>query len=63
MESSLFLIFYIFALVCIGINAELSNEEKNTLLQLHKEARDALHAPDMNEISWDDTIAKGAQVY
>eukprot|EP00833_Pecoramyces_ruminatium_P011887 jgi/Orpsp1_1/1185919/evm.model.c7180000096018.2 len=37
--------------------------KKKTLLTLHQEARKAVHAPDMKDLSWDDTIADGAQDY
>jgi len=49
-------------LFCVGIKADLTKDEKKTLLELHKKARDDVHAPDMKEISWDDKMAEGSQV-
>jgi len=47
---------------CIGIRADLTQDEKNTLLELHRNARSVLNAPDMKQIYWDSTLASGAQV-
>ncbi|OUM63688.1 carbohydrate-binding module family 18 protein [Piromyces sp. E2] len=48
---------------CVGIKADLTQDEKKTLLELHRNARKVLNAPDMKEIYWDDTMAAGAQKY
>jgi len=59
----------IFALVAasflgfIEVKADLTSSQKQTLLSLHREARDSLNAPDMKEINWDNTLANAAQVY
>jgi len=56
-----YIILVIF-IIC-RVNADLSSDEKKELLTLHENARKAIHAPDMKDLSWDESIAKGAQVY
>jgi len=62
MRFNISFFLYVILYACITIKAELTDEEKKKLLTLHQEARNVLHAPDMKDLSWDDTIAKGAQV-
>jgi len=53
---------FCFLLVCINVYADLTEDEKTTLLELHKEARAAVNAPDMKELFWNETLADSAQV-
>lgn len=55
-------IFFCFLLACINVYADLTEDEKKTLLELHKEARAAVNAPDMKELFWNETLANSAQV-
>ena len=50
------------ALLCTGINAKLTENEKDTLLSLHKKARNEVGAKDMKSISWSSGLASAAQV-
>jgi len=49
-------------LASAGIEAKLTSNQKQDLLKQHKNARNALNAPDMKSISWDDSLAAAAQV-
>jgi len=40
----------------------ISTEDKNTLIELHKAARDEIESSNMKDIRWDNDIAKGAEV-
>jgi len=62
MKCKIFYIIPILLVICTRVKADLTQDEKDTLLRLHKEAREAVNAPDMSEISWDENIANGAQV-
>ncbi|OUM62284.1 hypothetical protein PIROE2DRAFT_11486 [Piromyces sp. E2] len=44
-----------------GIEASLTKGQKNTLLELHRKARDEVNSPNMKRIYWDDSLAKLAQ--
>jgi len=48
--------------VCNRTNASLTQTQKDDLLYLHRKAREAVHAPDMKSISWDDKLARASQV-
>jgi len=50
-------------LACAGIEAKLTEAEKDSLLSLHKKARAALNSPNMQAISWDSSLAEKAQAY
>jgi len=49
--------------VCNSTKASLTDSQKKELLSLHKKAREAVHAPDMKSISWDDKLARASQEY
>jgi len=46
----------------LKVKAALTQEEKDTLLNLHREARAAVNASNMKEINWDNNLATIAQV-
>ncbi|OUM70094.1 hypothetical protein PIROE2DRAFT_1772, partial [Piromyces sp. E2] len=50
-------------LVSSGIEATLTSSQKQDLLELHKNARSKINAPDMKPIKWDDSLAAAAQEY
>ncbi|ORX85272.1 PR-1-like protein [Anaeromyces robustus] len=50
------------ALLC-GANATLTEKEKDELLYYHEKTREAVGAPDMKDISWDDHLAAAAERY
>jgi len=58
----IFNIFLLSFLFLSGINAILTKLEKDKLLYLHQQARDALNSPDMKPLSWDNALADAAQV-
>jgi len=62
MKLNIFSAIATILLASTSIKAELSSKDKQDLLQLHRSARDALNAPDMKSISWDDSLAAAAQV-
>lgn len=47
----------------LKVKAALTQEEKDTLLNLHREARAAVNASNMKEINWDNNLATIAQNY
>jgi len=50
-------------LASAGIEAKLSSDQRDDLLELHKKARHALDSPDMKSITWDESLASAAQAY
>jgi len=63
MKFNYTIILSVAALLCSGVNAGLSESEKDTLLSLHKDARSEVHASNMESISWDSSLASAAQKY
>jgi len=57
-----YIILGIFILSC-RINANLTGSEKIKILELHQKAREAVHAPDMKELQWDDDITEEVEVW
>jgi len=55
-------IYILIFLSALKIKADLTQEEKDTLLYLHREARAAVNASNMEELNWDDELASKAQV-
>ncbi|ORX85275.1 PR-1-like protein [Anaeromyces robustus] len=51
------------ALLCSSVSANLTSSEKHELLDLHKSARRAVGAVDMESIEWDDSLAASAEAY
>eukprot|EP00833_Pecoramyces_ruminatium_P008255 jgi/Orpsp1_1/1182287/evm.model.c7180000080658.1 len=51
------------ALLCSGINASLTESDKDVLLARHKSVRSAVGASDMKSISWSSSLAAKAQSY
>jgi len=49
-------------LTALKIKANLTQEQKDTLLNLHREARAAVNASNMKELYWDNELANIAQV-
>jgi len=60
--KGLTLLSLIFATV-LKVKAALTQEQKDTLLNLHREARAAVNASNMKELNWDDNLASVAQNY
>jgi len=54
----LFLIF----LATLKVKAALTQDQKNTLLTLHRQARAAVNASNMKTLNWDNELANIAQV-
>jgi len=50
-------------LTALKIKADLTQEDMDTLLSLHREARDEVNATNMKELIWDDELASNAQSY
>jgi len=50
-------------LATLKINADLTQSEKNTLLSLHRMARNELNSPNMKTLYWDNDLAAAAQNY
>jgi len=50
-------------LATLKINADLTQSEKDTLLSLHRMARDELKSPNMKQLNWDNDLAAAAQNY
>ncbi len=46
----------------LKVKAALTQEQKDTLLKLHRQARAAVNASNMKELNWDDDLANVAQV-
>ena len=44
------------------ISFGLTQEQKNSLINLHRQARVAVNASNMKELNWDDKLAEDAQV-
>ncbi|ORX75262.1 PR-1-like protein [Anaeromyces robustus] len=63
MNLNLSSIIAIIIFACIGVQADLTKNEKKTLLTLHNKARSDVHAPNMQTLSWDDKMAASAQEY
>jgi len=57
-----FTILFLVLLTALKIKAALTQEQKDTLLKLHREARAAVHASNMQELYWDNDLNKIAQV-
>ena len=55
-------ILYLIFLAVLNVKADLTQEQKDTLLNLHREARAAVNASNMKELYWDDGLANIAQV-
>jgi len=63
MKLNIFSVVAATFLACMKVNADLTSAQKETLLSLHREARNSIGAPDMQEIEWDDDLASKAQSY
>jgi len=59
--KGLTILLLIFFLV-LKIKASLTQQQKDTLLNLHREARAAVNASNMQELYWDNELANIAQV-
>jgi len=62
MKFNIFTIFLYPLLATLRINANLTQAEKDTLLYLHRRAREELNSPNMKQIYWDNDLANAAQV-
>ncbi|ORX46607.1 PR-1-like protein, partial [Piromyces finnis] len=45
------------------VNAQLTSEQKDSLLYLHRKTRDAVGASNMQTLYWSSTLASEAQAY
>ena len=61
MVKGLTILFLVF-LAVLNVKADLTQEQKDTLLNLHREARAAVNASNMKELNWDNNLATIAQV-
>jgi len=50
-------------LTALNVKADLTQSEKNTLLNLHRNARAEVNSSNMKELFWDDELANIAQTY
>ncbi len=53
---------FLTSLSALEVKAALTQKEKDTLLDLHRQARAAVNASNMKELNWDDDLANVAQV-
>ena len=56
------IILLLICLTALRIKASLTQQQKDTLLNLHRQARAAVNASNMQELYWDNELANIAQV-
>jgi len=63
MKFSFSTLLPIATLLCGCVDAKLSSSQRDTLLSLHRSARNKVNAKNMRSLNWSENLAKGAQNY